>query len=1173
MMMLLLIGPLQKLKVLVGSPRSISDRMLRDTIQDLCINNRSSSLSSSRIIADDNGNDHDNDDSGIIDSSSSSSLSILTLRPESYHLFDPEFIYLSSDQLSKACDKMRDYLRNYDQHHYNHNNSNNNLTNSISSDSINNNNNIEYHYKPLISLQALPIPHNNFQTIRLFLYQPLLFKLLHSSLFLSTSPKDSIIKSLPISSNSNMISRVLHLITLQIQCLHYYNNNNKNIINRNNTSNNNINSNDGNYYTTSRILFYEKAFSEPNFATNRPGDSSNHLSVSLHDLIITGCCRDILIILCKIYQSGSISKQDDIIYYHGLNWVLQQIFNYSIDGRQVISQYGISFPLFTSSNSNRSIVDGVDIKDDSVVDKKMDIITTITTTTATTTTTNSSTTTASFTNQELNSKMMRQMQARQRATIEAQKAAAAALQAFACEFSDSDDDDDENNNISNNNEKEKKGNDSSLDEKTDINYDHNYHDVHNNIDKKHKKNNDNLPVCIICKENKENILPLGYLCYVQPSNIIKNILLHNQDYSSELHQIYRVISSTGCPIYNIPNDDHNDTEIITIVPYNIHIKVEKVEGKWFRLIAPYSYGYCCLYSTVAHEKSSNSNNSGSFSSNSIQNENDNILNAYETILPTNTTNTTTTTNTNSFLRTTNKNKTTNNKNVNYKLRIYLYPVIDLQFNKYGGTKLNIHYCGHVMHNECWDTFYASNISKVEHGNRSANLLSIDIHKGESLCPLCKSVTNTLLPYTSSLLSSSLQPSSQLSLAETAININLIDWFSTLTVITDISTKIILQSLLQNQTCINLSKNKDNDEDDDDDDDDGSNKTVMETMKMMIDDNNNNRANHNNSSRSSLKVNVNVVNDNQFYDTLLQQQLLSWHSNNDDNNNNNDDDNDNSSHDQNINRYLGYDVRHVNNNDNDYDKLIPNFSYLSSFRSIHILWSTLSYTLLCQVIKKYRQNHLYGVSLTTIATSSSSGSSSSSSSCLSGLDSSYEIILQQSIYLLRRVPLRLSNSAIHNGNCISSIYDSFISKPLFELIFGVEDNYSIYQQGNKEHSHNNDNSSQNHNNDYKNDYNLRKNHDPTTNTNNMDDDNNEFVDTNNNALFLNVNNYNKNDIYHTLLSLPFDIIHTIPYPNQQIINHTMYLASKVDIPSCDLWPILKIPLLMQDLYMIHMSIVT
>ena len=1169
MMMLLLIGPLQKLKVLVGSPRSISDRMLRDTIQDLCINSRSSS----RIIADDSGNknDDDNDDSGIIDSSTSTSSPILTLRPESYHLFDPEFMYLSSDQLSKACDKMRDYLRNYDQHH-NHNYSNNNLNgSSIGSDSINNNNNnIEYYYKPLVSLQALPIPHDNFQTIRLFLYQPLLFKLLHSSLFLSTSSKDSIIKSLPISSNSNIISRVLHLITLQIQCLHYYNNNN--IISNRKTSNNNS-SNDGNY-TNSRILFYEKAFSVP----NRPENSSNHSRDSLHHLIITGCCRDILIILCNIYQSGSISKQDDIIYYHGLNWILQQIYNYSIDGRQVISQYGISFPLFTSNNSRSSSVVGVDIKDDSVVDNKMDIIAT-----TTTTTTNLSTTT-SVTNQELNTKMTRQMQARQRATIEAQKAAAAALQAYACEFSDSDDDNDNNNN----NTKEKNDSHSSLDEKNNSNDDYNYHDIPNNINKKHTKKNDDLPVCIICKENKENILPLGYLCYIQPSNVIKNILLNNQDYSTELHQIYRVISSTGCPIYNIPNDDHNNSEIITIIPYNIHIKVEKVEGKWFRLIAPYPYGYCCLYSTVAYEKCNNSN-SGSYSSNSIENENDNIITAHETILSTDTTNTTTT-----FLRTTNKNKTANNKNIHYKLRIYLYPIIDLQFNKYGGTKLNIHYCGHVMHNECWDTFYASNVSKVEHGNRSANLLSIDIHKGESLCPLCKSVTNTLLPYTSSALSStllpsslllssslsssslSLQPSSLPSLAASAISINLFNWFSTLTVITDISTKSILLSLLQNQTYINLSKSKDNSiNDDDDDDDDSSNETVMKTMKIMIDDNNVNQDNHN-CSRSSIKANVNVVNDNQFYDTLLQQQLLSWHSNNDDNNND-DDNNDNSSHDRNINRYLGYDVRHLNSNDNDYDKLIPSFSYLTSFRSIHNLWSTLSYTLLCQVIKKYRQNYLYGLSLTTTATSSSS------SSFLSGLDSNNEIILQQSLYLLRRVPLRLSNSAIPSDNSISSIYDSFISKPLFELIFGVEDNYSIYQQVSKEYSHNNDNNSHNHNNDYKINYNLKKNHDTTYNANNFstttstknnfDDDNNEFDDTKNNALFLNFNNYNKNDIYHALLSLPFEIIHTIPYPNQQIINHTMYLASKVDIPSCDLWPILKIPLLMQDLYMIHMSIVT
>ncbi|OQR84832.1 hypothetical protein ACHHYP_12796 [Achlya hypogyna] len=59
------------------------------------------------------------------------------------------------------------------------------------------------------------------------------------------------------------------------------------------------------------------------------------------------------------------------------------------------------------------------------------------------------------------------------------------------------------------------------------------------------------------------------------------------------------------------------------------------------------------------------------------------------------------------------------------------------------TPLTISCCGHVVHQACWQAYYATQFQKVITGE--AYLNAVDVKKGEFLCPVCKSIANVLVP--------------------------------------------------------------------------------------------------------------------------------------------------------------------------------------------------------------------------------------------------------------------------------------------------------------------------------------------------------------------------------------------------------------------------------------------
>ncbi|XP_066279397.1 E3 ubiquitin-protein ligase UBR2-like [Branchiostoma lanceolatum] len=55
-------------------------------------------------------------------------------------------------------------------------------------------------------------------------------------------------------------------------------------------------------------------------------------------------------------------------------------------------------------------------------------------------------------------------------------------------------------------------------------------------------------------------------------------------------------------------------------------------------------------------------------------------------------------------------------------------------------------CGHVMHADCWQRFYEAIVAKEQRrALRFRHILSYEVDRGEFLCPLCETLSNTVIP--------------------------------------------------------------------------------------------------------------------------------------------------------------------------------------------------------------------------------------------------------------------------------------------------------------------------------------------------------------------------------------------------------------------------------------------
>ena len=77
----------------------------------------------------------------------------------------------------------------------------------------------------------------------------------------------------------------------------------------------------------------------------------------------------------------------------------------------------------------------------------------------------------------------------------------------------------------------------------------------------------------------------------------------------------------------------------------------------------------------------------------------------------------------------------------------LAPALDRSgLMRHGGRRVQMHFCGHCVHFECWDAYVASVVAQAERGRAGIAGNAASVRQGEALCPLCKRLTNCLVPH-------------------------------------------------------------------------------------------------------------------------------------------------------------------------------------------------------------------------------------------------------------------------------------------------------------------------------------------------------------------------------------------------------------------------------------------
>ena len=245
------------------------------------------------------------------------------------------------------------------------------------------------------------------------------------------------------------------------------------------------------------------------------------------------------------------------------------------------------------------------------------------------------------------------------------------------------------------------------------------------------KPNKSLPKCIICREGlRHEDDGVGTICYVQPSTVLKNALLHEDccrncdDPSSKTlataltKQIYRVVARKGCFVYKSANPGTpvasvRSANIIGRLAHGEHVMISRRVNRWVLAVSPIR-GWVEIY--TEREKTSE-----------------------ETVAALNA----------------GKGVKTNSRvfdhcsdDTSIALVTNLSPLSGMLFNRFGDARLHASTCGHHMHYDCWDAYYASSVHQAELRQNWNNeyRAALNIRAGEFTCPLCKSVSNSWLPH-------------------------------------------------------------------------------------------------------------------------------------------------------------------------------------------------------------------------------------------------------------------------------------------------------------------------------------------------------------------------------------------------------------------------------------------
>lgn len=287
-------GQLQKIKIMVGSARSVSDVMLSRVVDAMCVRKEGAEEGDAKT---------------------------LSLRLDSYLLYDPEYMNLSSHQASAAADRIRERLQS-----------------ALGGDSAATTSATDLNQKfvPLLQPQALPAATQEFVSLRCLIYRPIFFTLLHRSLRICLDNAEA-----TATSRLAVIGRVVYLVTLQILC-----------------RDTPLHREQAAEYMSGRAWTSGADFFADAFRESDDGDvagsagvpmvrtSSNPVSAatgkaSSSGSDLTGAGRQLLVALAEVWTGGYV--KDDVLYRQGLGWVLQQVATNAVGGLELLRVNGLSF--------------------------------------------------------------------------------------------------------------------------------------------------------------------------------------------------------------------------------------------------------------------------------------------------------------------------------------------------------------------------------------------------------------------------------------------------------------------------------------------------------------------------------------------------------------------------------------------------------------------------------------------------------------------------------------------------------------------------------------------------------------------------------------------------------------------------------------------------------------
>eukprot|EP00605_Chrysophyceae_sp_TOSAG23-4_P002056 GSChrysophyteH1.ASY1.ANO1.2277.1 assembled CDS len=227
--------------------------------------------------------------------------------------------------------------------------------------------------------------------------------------------------------------------------------------------------------------------------------------------------------------------------------------------------------------------------------------------------------------------------------------------------------------------------------------------------------------CIICHKSSlehnvsssEKEPVMGLLCFMQSSSNLKNIVSANAiSKESVVENTFRVVSVNGCFVYSSvicesPLQPLNASKVTGRLGFGTHVLATRRVGRWVYIASPI-VGWVEVYTERMRFPSE-------------------TLHTHDTTF---------------------SNSTTSPATRHVVLVRNLVPITDFVFSKHGSSRLHASTCGHCMHFDCWNEFFANTVSAETSGSYVQDPpLAFDVLEGEFTCPLCKSVSNAFLPLT------------------------------------------------------------------------------------------------------------------------------------------------------------------------------------------------------------------------------------------------------------------------------------------------------------------------------------------------------------------------------------------------------------------------------------------